>query len=160
MHCVSIYILQFFFLLSLSTRTVLRNRLLVFSRRKWGLMPAFRLVFLDPGYLSDVSKKQFNGAEWWMCFLGGESSFMENKKKKNTSQMRRLPLPRLALLHALLLCPFFYSLHLSFLYGRLCGCLICGETNDSDSPNLAQYQSHSESNTSREWVGLCLCERA
>lgn len=55
----------------------------------------------------------------------------------------------------------FYSLHLSFLYGRLCGCLICGETNDSDSPNLAQYQSHSESITSRERAcvsaQVCMC---
>lgn len=54
-------------------------------------------------------------------------------------------------------CPFFfYSFHLSFLYGRLCGCLICGETNDSDSPNLARYQSHSESNTSHECVSACV----
>lgn len=60
-------------------------------------------------------------------------------------------------------CPLmsrFYSLHLSFLYGRLCGCLICGETNDSDSPNLARYQSHSESNTSREGVRVQVCVSA
>lgn len=50
----------------------------------------------------------------------------------------------------------FHFLHLSFLYGRLCSCLICREMNDSDSPDLAPYQSRSESNTICE----CVCERA
>lgn len=81
-------------------------------------MPAFRLVFLDPGYLSDVSKKQFNGAEWWMGFLGGESSFMENKAKKKKTLHRWDGSPSLASPSFMLSSsvPFFIpSISLSFM---------------------------------------------
>lgn len=47
---------------------ILRHRLHVYTRSKRGPILAFTLVFLDTGYLSDVPKKQFNGAEWWVCF--------------------------------------------------------------------------------------------
>lgn len=83
---------------------------------------------------------------------------MENKKTLHRWEgfVTSLPLPLALFQSLLLLSLFFYSFHLSFLYGRLCGCLICGETNDSDSPNLARYQSHSESNTSHECVSACV----
>lgn len=95
------------------TSWIQRNLLRRSSRCDWH-QPSVIYSFL--GWLGEAFTELNDG--WGQIFC----------RKPFTDQKALPPPPSV-------ICPFFI-LSISFFYGRLCGCLICGETNDSDSPNL------------------------